>query len=85
MEWTQCTNERVAYHNGEIKLEWENAPNRPMKLSRERPAPCVQWGVSTVPKFQADPYERHFVSTRVNSVRNYDPDILAPRSVQELF
>ncbi len=31
------------------------------------------------------PYEKRAVSTRVNSVRNDDPDILTPRSGMELF
>ena len=31
------------------------------------------------------PYEKRAVSTRVNSVRNDDPDILTPRSEMELF
>ena len=33
----------------------------------------------------ACPYERRAVSTRVNSVRNDDPDILAPMSEKGLF
>ena len=31
------------------------------------------------------PYEKRAVNTRVNSVRNDDPDILAPRSERRLF
>ena len=31
------------------------------------------------------PYEKRAISTRVNSVRNDDPDMLAPRSEMELF
>ncbi len=34
---------------------------------------------------RAGPYERHAVSTRVNSVRNDDPDILVPMTESGLF
>lgn len=36
-------------------------------------------------KPRAGPYEIRAVSTRVNSVRNDDPDILTPTSQQRLF
>ena len=51
-------------------------------LNLTSPAPRL---LDLVREPHGGPYERRAVSTRVNSVRHDDPDILAPRSELELF
>ena len=49
------------------------------------PTSSVPWLLELVRKPTADPYKRRAVSTRVNSVRNDDPDILVSMSEHSKF
>ena len=64
---------------------------QPPIIDADRFDDCLHpmWPVPRLPDLvresSAGPYERSAISTRMNNVRNDDPDVLAPKSDRRLF